>query len=171
MSHHQTGVRRRAGSPRPTGGGRAGRPPPPHDRGSATVWAAAGVAVIMTVLVVGLHLGAAVIARHRAEAGADLAALAAAGLAVEGAEAACRRAGEVAAANGGTVNSCRLVGWDALVEVRAPIAVTLPGIDGAAGRARAGPVPTTATSAPAPPVAEATPPNEPAAPRPVGDPP
>jgi secretion/DNA translocation related TadE-like protein len=144
MSHHQTGVRRRAGSPRPTGGGRAGRPP--HDRGSATVWAAAGVAVIMTVFLVGLHLGAALIARHRAEAAADLAALAAAGVAVEGAEAACDRAGEVAAAMGGTVTSCGLVGWEALVEVRVPTEVALPGIDGAAGRARAGPVPSTSAA-------------------------
>jgi secretion/DNA translocation related TadE-like protein len=114
-----------------------------HDGGSATVWAAAGVAVIITVFVVGLHLGAAVIARHRAESAADLAALAAAGLAVEGQEAACRRAGEVAAAMGGTVASCRLVGWDALVEARVPVAVTAPGlgIDTAAGRARAGPPP------------------------------
>jgi secretion/DNA translocation related TadE-like protein len=124
MSRHRTGGFRR----------------PPHDRGSATVWAVAGVAVIMTVFLVGLHLGSAVIARHRAEAAADLAALAAAGVAVEGAEASCDRAGEVAAAMGGTITSCRLVGWDALVEVRVPTEVALPGIDGAAGRARAGPV-------------------------------
>jgi secretion/DNA translocation related TadE-like protein len=114
---------------------------PEHDRGSATVWAAVGVSVIMTVFVVGLHLGAAVIARHRAEAAADLAALAAAGVAVEGPEAACRRAGEVAGAMGGTLTSCRLSGWDALVEVRVPVALAAPGIDTAAGRARAGPVP------------------------------
>jgi hypothetical protein len=73
-----------------------------RDRGSASVWAVAGVAVIMTVFLVGLHLGAAVIARHRAEAAADLAALAAAARAVEGAEPACRRAREVATASGGT---------------------------------------------------------------------
>jgi secretion/DNA translocation related TadE-like protein len=156
-------VRWRAGSPRPTDGGWAGKRPPPHDRGSATVWAVAGVAVIMTVFLVGLHLGSAVIARHRAEAAADLAALAAAGVAVEGAEAACDRAGEVAAAMGGTVTSCGLVGWDALVEVRVPTEVALPGIDGATGRARAGPVPWTSAADldPAPPVAEDIPPNGP----------
>jgi secretion/DNA translocation related TadE-like protein len=123
----------------------------------------------MTVFLVGLHLGAAVIARHRAEAAADLAALAAAGLAVEGAEAACRRAGEVAAAMGGTVTSCRLVGWDALVEARVPVAVTAPGIgiDTAAGRARAGPVSTTGDSDPVPAAVGTTPPNEPAAAHPV----
>ena len=133
-----------------------------HDRGSATVWAATGVAVIMIVFLVGLHLGAAVIARHRAEAAADLAALAAAGLAVEGTEAACARADEIAGAMGGTVTDCRLAGWDALVEVRVPISIAFPGIDAAAGRARAGPVPTTDDSVPAPPVVETTPPNDPA---------
>ena len=134
---------------------------PPHDRGSATVWAVAGVAVIMTVFLVGLHLGSAVIARHRAEAAADLAALAAAGIAVEGVEAACDRAGELAAAMGGTVTSCGPVGWDALVEVRVPTEVALPGIDGAAGRARAGPVLSTsaANPSPAPPTVEDVPPN------------
>ena len=132
-----------------------------HDRGSATVWAATGVAVIMIVFLVGLHLGAAVIARHRAEATADLAALAAAVLAVEGTEAACARADEVAGAMGGTVADCRLAGWDALVEVRVPISIAFPGIDAAAGRARAGPVPTTDDSVPAPPVVETTPPNDP----------
>jgi secretion/DNA translocation related TadE-like protein len=122
----------------------------------------------MTTLLVGLHLGAAVIARHRAEAAADLAALAAAGVAVEGVQTACDRAGEVAAAMAGTVTSCRLVGWDALVEVHVPAAVTLPGTDGAVGRARAGPVPSTSASDAAPPLVQALPPDEPATPRPVG---
>ncbi|GAA5127934.1 Rv3654c family TadE-like protein [Pseudonocardia adelaidensis] len=144
----------------------------PPDRGSATVWAAFGIAVIMTVFVVGLHLGAAVIARHRAEAAADLAALAAAGLAVEGAQAACRRAGEVAGAMGGTVTSCRLAGWDALLEVRVPISVALPGIDTATGRARAGPVPTAGESPPAPPgVGPRRRTNQPCLARPVPPPP
>jgi secretion/DNA translocation related TadE-like protein len=132
----------------------------PRDRGSATVWAAAGVSVIMIALLVGLHLGAAVIARHQAEAAADLAALAAAGVAVEGAPAACGRAVEVAAAMGGRVTSCRLAGWDALVAVRVPIPVALPGIDGAEGRARAGPVTSADPSQPAPPVVDAAPPSE-----------
>src|SRR5207248_2785402 len=117
---------------------------------------------------VGLHLGAAVIARHRAEAAADLAALAAATLAVEGAQAACDRAHEVATAMGGTVASCQLVGWDALVEVHVPIAVTLPGTDDASGRARAGPVPSTAAPDAVPPAAGPAPPNEPAGSHPVG---
>ncbi len=113
----------------------------PSDCGIATVWAATGVAVIMTVLMVGLYLGAAVAARHRAEAAADLAALAAAGVAVEGSRTACDRAAEIAAAMGGTVTSCGLAGWDALVEVEVAVPLALPGTSGATGRARAGPDP------------------------------
>jgi secretion/DNA translocation related TadE-like protein len=109
------------------------------DEGVATVWAAMAVAVMMTVLVASLHLGAAILARHRAESAADLAALAAARLAVRGEAAACREAASVAAAAGGTVTRCLLAGWDALVEVRMPVAVALPGLDSAVGQAMAGP--------------------------------
>jgi secretion/DNA translocation related TadE-like protein len=112
------------------------------DRGVATIWAAAGVSVIMVALLVGVHLGAAVAARHRAEAAADLAALAAAGRAVEGIDAACHRARTLAAAMGASITSCQLVGWDALVEAEVPVAVALPGTANATGRARAGPEPT-----------------------------
>jgi secretion/DNA translocation related TadE-like protein len=111
----------------------------PSDRGIATVLAATGIAVIMTALVVGLYLGAAVAARHRAEAAADLAALAAAGVAVQGPRTACDRAAEIAAAMGGTVTSCGLRGWHALVEVEVAVPLALPGTSGATGRARAGP--------------------------------
>jgi secretion/DNA translocation related TadE-like protein len=113
--------------------------PSPRDRGVATVWAAAGIAVIMSVLLVGLHLGAAVAARHRAAAAADLAALGAAGLAVHGPGPACGKATEIATAMGGTVITCLLTGWDALVEISMPVPLALPGLDTARGRARAGP--------------------------------
>lgn len=110
------------------------------DAGIATVWAAAGIAVVMTAVLLGLQLGTAVAARHRAEAAADLAALAAAGHSVHGAEAACRRADEIAAAMGGEITACELAGWDVLVEVQVPVPVALPGTSRATGRARAGPV-------------------------------
>ena len=77
------------------------------DSGVATVWAAAAVAVLTTVLVACLHLGAALLARHRAESAADLAALAAAPEAVRGEAPACRRAGEIAAALGGEGGASR----------------------------------------------------------------
>ena len=54
------------------------------DRGSATVWAAGAVAVVLVIAVVGMHLGGVLLARHRAESAADLAALAAAGRSVAG---------------------------------------------------------------------------------------
>ncbi|MDV9178951.1 flp pilus-assembly TadE/G-like family protein, partial [Streptomyces sp. W16] len=48
------------------------------DRGSATVWSLGAMAVMCVVFGVVLALGQAVVARHRAAGGADLAALAAA---------------------------------------------------------------------------------------------
>jgi secretion/DNA translocation related TadE-like protein len=94
----------------------------------------------VVALIAGLHVGAAVLARHRAAAAADLAALAAAQSAVRGESSACHRAAAVAAGMGAQVVLCRLSGWDALVEVAAPVALALPGHGTAFGRARAGPV-------------------------------
>lgn len=112
-----------------------------RDAGLATVWAAAGVAVLMGALLVGLHLGAAIVARHRAEAAADLAALAAAGLGARGAPAACARAEDIASRMSGRISRCELSGWDAVVEVEIPVPGGLPGAGVATGRARAGPAP------------------------------
>ena len=112
-----------------------------RDDGVATVWAAIAVAVLTSVLVAGLHLGAAIHARHRAESAADLAALAAARQAVRGEATACHAAATIASAAGGRVTRCLLVGWDALVEVRVPVAMALPGLDAALGQAMAGPEP------------------------------
>jgi secretion/DNA translocation related TadE-like protein len=111
------------------------------DNGVATVWAAAAVAVLTTVLAACLHLGAALLARHRAESAADLAALAAAREAARGETAACRRAAPIAAAAEAVMVRCRLVGWSALVEVRVPVPIPLPGLDTASGQAMAGPDP------------------------------
>jgi secretion/DNA translocation related TadE-like protein len=112
-----------------------------RDAGVATVWAAMAVAVLTSVLVAGLHLGAAILARHRAESAADLAALAAARQAVRGQTAACHEAATIASAGGATVTRCLLLGWNALVEVRVPVPMALPGLDAAFGQAMAGPVP------------------------------
>ncbi len=85
--------------------------------------------------------GAAGVARHRASAAADLAALAAAGSAVLGDPGACRAGERVAAANGARLISCR-VGDDAVAEVTVVVPVHLGplGLRTAVGRARAGPV-------------------------------
>ena len=116
----------------------------PADGGLATVWAAVAVGMLMVALLVGLHVGSAVVARHRAESAADLAALAGAGDAVLGRTAACDRAGRIAAAAGAELSACALDGWDVLVEVRVPVPLRLGPATGsssdATARARAGPL-------------------------------
>lgn len=106
------------------------------DRGAATVWVVGGLSVLMVVMTGVLWFGAAVVARHQAEGAADLAALAAAVVAVDGERQACAEARWVVERMGGVLRSCRLSGWDALVEVDVPFGP----FGSAAGRARAGPV-------------------------------
>lgn len=111
---------------------------PVNDRGSATVWTALAITALLVVAGAVVHLAAAAGARHRAEAAADLGALAVATHAVEGVEAACGRAVVVAEGMNTRVTSCRLDGWDAVVETTAAAPITALG--SAHGRARAGPV-------------------------------
>jgi secretion/DNA translocation related TadE-like protein len=110
------------------------------DRGSVTIYACVGVMVLLLVTGLTVQLGAAVLARQRAETGADLAALAGAAQLLRGAEFACATAGRVAQANGVGMASCSADGPDLLVEVTAEVAGG--GVLGgsATGRARAGPV-------------------------------
>ncbi|MGY1843204.1 Rv3654c family TadE-like protein [Modestobacter sp. SYSU DS0875] len=119
------------------------RPGGEGERGSATVWVVALAGLLAALGVAAVLVGAAVVARHRATAAADLAALAAAGAAVQGDPAACTVAGGVAAANGAAVTSCT-VGAGAVVEVhvRVPVRLGPLGVVDARGRARAGPVET-----------------------------
>ena len=111
-----------------------------RDRGAATVVAAAAVGVLVLLLGLGLQLGAAVLARHRAESAADLAALAGAVDAVRGQDVACARARKVAASNGAVLESCEWHGWTLTARVTYPCtcALTVSGIT--VGRARAGPM-------------------------------
>jgi secretion/DNA translocation related TadE-like protein len=88
------------------------------------VIAAAMTAVLLAVTVGGLYVGAAVVARHRAQAAADTAALAAAARLPEGAGAACGQASVIANAMGVDVADCTVDHLDVVVTV-------------AAGRARA----------------------------------
>ncbi|MEV6873653.1 Rv3654c family TadE-like protein [Amycolatopsis sp. NPDC051128] len=104
----------------------------------ATIWTAIAVAAVTGVAVLGFWVAAAVIARHRVEAAADLGALAAASHVVEGPARACERARWVAERMGVTLLTCRWQRLDALVEVRAP-SPGLAGLPGPSARARAGP--------------------------------
>jgi secretion/DNA translocation related TadE-like protein len=90
----------------------------------------------MAVMLGVLWFGTAVVARHQAEGAADLGALAAAATVADGERVACAEARWVVVQMGGVLVSCRLSGWDALVEV----AVSFAPFGSAAGRARAGPV-------------------------------
>ncbi|MER7330626.1 Rv3654c family TadE-like protein [Micromonospora sp. NPDC000119] len=111
-----------------------------RERGGATVCLLAAGLVFVVVGLFAAAVGAAQTARQRARVAADFGALAGAGQALRGEPAACGRAAEIAAANGGSLLGCRLDGLDLLVT--AEVAVTpLPGLARAAtATARAGPV-------------------------------
>lgn len=100
----------------------------------ATVWVAVTAAGLCTVFAVVLALGQAVAARHRAGGAADLAALAAADRALEGAVTACGVARRVALAQGAVVVRCAVHGEIADVTARSSFGPYLPAV-----RARAGP--------------------------------
>lgn len=111
-----------------------------EERGSATVWvlALSGLLAVLGATVV--LVGAAVVARHRATAAADLAALAGAGRAAMGAPDACDVARRIAVANDGVLDDCS-ARTGAVVEVRLHVTVELGSVGevAARGRARAGP--------------------------------
>ena len=98
-----------------------------------------GAALVLAMTALAVHLGAAVLARQRAETAADLAALAGAARVLQGPDLVCAGVIRVAGANGAVVDSCVVQGTDVLVSVVArvragPISGTV------SARARAGPV-------------------------------
>jgi secretion/DNA translocation related TadE-like protein len=110
-----------------------------HDRGTATLWAVGGIAVLCLLAVAVMTYGSVVQTRHRATAAADLAALAGAGYAPYGVDVACARARWVATGMRVRVTSCRLVQWDVLVEVSAALPAELTRLGLVTERSRAGP--------------------------------
>lgn len=98
------------------------------------------IALLVAIAVGGGYLGAAVVARHRAQAAADLAALAAAGAIGAGADAACAQAAAIAAVMHSTVADCRVDGLDVVLDVRAVVNLGRWGVGPARAAARAGPV-------------------------------
>jgi secretion/DNA translocation related TadE-like protein len=109
------------------------------DRGSATVLAVAMMAVLLAITIGGVYVGSAVIARHRAQATADLAALAAAVHLADGADSACTQASALARAMGTAVAHCVVEHLDVVVTVDTPLAFGRLGIGPARATARAGP--------------------------------
>jgi secretion/DNA translocation related TadE-like protein len=89
------------------------------------------IAVLLAITLGGFRLGSAVIARHRAQAAADLSALAAAASLADGAGVACHRALVIAESMSAGVVDCHVDDLDVVVTVRS---------GPARAAARAGPV-------------------------------
>jgi secretion/DNA translocation related TadE-like protein len=103
------------------------------ERGSASIWVLAVSSLLLVVAGVVTVRGLAVLARHRAESAADLAALAAAArIGLGGAP--CAAAGPIAAANGAGLRSCAAHlsadGRSGEVLVRVVLRAHLPGVGG-----------------------------------------
>jgi secretion/DNA translocation related TadE-like protein len=101
------------------------------------VVAATMVAVLLSVTTGSTYLGAAVVARHRAQAAADLAALAAAARLTAGPEAACAQAKAVAREMRASTSGCAVDDLDVVVTTAVRLAVG--GWASAGAGARAGP--------------------------------
>ena len=91
------------------------------ETGAATVLAAVFIAILALVSVAGIWLGSAVIARHRAQSAADLAALAAAARVPTGTAVACGQATALARAMAATVLGCTAEQLDVTVVVSVPV--------------------------------------------------
>ena len=102
--------------------------------------AAALICALGLLMTGGAVLGSAVIARHRAAAGADLGALTAATLLPAGREAACAAAETAARAQGSTVRRCDVDGVDVIVTASAALGFGATLAGPATATARAGPV-------------------------------
>lgn len=100
--------------------------------------------MLLAVTAGALWLGSAVIARHRAQSAADLAALAAAGRVGAGATVACDRAAVLAERMGARVSDCAVEGLDVVVTVEVATAPRAGQTGVARASARAGPVDTVA---------------------------
>lgn len=97
------------------------------------------IAIVVTIALGAAYLGAAVTARHRAQAAADLGALAAAHRVAAGIDQACSWAAAVADAMETEVARCDGDDLDIVVAVDVPITLGRFGVGAARAVARAGP--------------------------------
>ena len=110
------------------------------DDGAAALLVLGLASVLLVLALLLTALGAVAVARHRAAAAADLAALAAAARALDGEAVACAAARGVASAQGARLLTCALDGEHALVAVEVRPAGAPGRLGTAQVRARAGPV-------------------------------
>ncbi|MCX5043171.1 pilus assembly protein TadG-related protein [Aldersonia sp. NBC_00410] len=116
-----------------------GRGSPDAERGAATVFGSFAILGLLAVVLLLVHVGSVVAARHAAQSAADLAALAAAGALERGNGSACAAAQRIAAAQRARVSDCSVEQWDVVVAVVVPVALGSFGRRDARAVARAGP--------------------------------
>ncbi|OZE03847.1 pilus assembly protein TadE [Rhodococcus sp. 05-2255-3B1] len=109
------------------------------DEGGATVLAALAMSALIAVVVMVIHVGSAVGARHQAQSAADLAALAGAGALDRGVADACETARGLAVRMGTQLRECTIDEWDVIVTVGQPVFLGRFGMSDAIASARAGP--------------------------------
>jgi secretion/DNA translocation related TadE-like protein len=97
------------------------------------------LALLMSIVLGVMVFGMAVVARHRAQAAADLAALAAAGRLASGDAVACAAASAVAGAMRSTMTTCSVEELDVVVGVDVRVGLGRWGVGSARAQARAGP--------------------------------
>lgn len=97
------------------------------------------IAALLAITLGVVGVGMAVAARHRAQAAADLAALAAAGRVATGQQAACEWASAVATAMRVRVTYCRIEQLDVVVRAETRVVLGRFGVGIAGAAARAGP--------------------------------
>jgi secretion/DNA translocation related TadE-like protein len=111
-----------------------------RDRGAASILVVAMGLVFVAAGVAGAAVGSARVARHEARTAADLGALAGAAKVIEGDMAACAAAARYVTANAARLTSCRLQGWEIVIQVEVT-ATPLPNLTRQVrAAARAGPV-------------------------------
>ncbi|MFJ4656388.1 Rv3654c family TadE-like protein [Nocardia sp. NPDC088792] len=110
------------------------------DEGAVTVTACLVLVAVLAITVLAAQVGVAVTGRHRAQAAADLAALAAAGDLDSGTAAACGQAAEIGRRMGVRLMTCVPDGWDVTVEVVGRVELGPMGVREVRARARAGPL-------------------------------
>jgi secretion/DNA translocation related TadE-like protein len=97
------------------------------------------MAIVVAVFAGAVVVGTAVVARHRAQSAADLAALAAVGRLAAGQGTACGWAVSVAERVGASVTACAVEALDVVVTVEVDVALGRWGLGSARAAARAGP--------------------------------
>lgn len=119
--------------------------PAGHDGGSASIWVLTAGVLVWVVTVAVLAVAQGMVARHRAGAAADLAALAAADRAYfqpDATDVVCAVASALARANAAELVACTVVGQVVDVTVRVDVAGPIGTVVGPATvRSRAGPGP------------------------------